>query len=72
MGKEGFRSVAIRNCLNETMPLVHPIVPTTTLTLFLPMHTGDREVTHLTPAERTSQGLPKLRIKKGFFRGHDE
>src|SRR5262249_4476442 len=70
--KEGFRSVAIRNRLNETMPLVHPVVPATALTFFLAMHTGDREITPLTPAQSTSQSLPKLWIKKRFFCEHDE
>src|SRR5262249_12478416 len=54
MGKEGFRGVAMRQCLNKTMPLIHPVVPTTALTLFLSMHTGNREVTHLTPPQRLS------------------
>src|SRR5205807_94978 len=72
MLKKGFRGVALRQCLNKTVPLIHPVVAATATTLFLPMHTDDREVTHLTPAERTSQGLPKLRIKKRFFRGHEE
>ena len=54
MGKEGFRGVAIRNCLNKTVPLAHPVVAATALTLFLPMHTGDREVTPRTPAKGPS------------------
>src|SRR5262249_44909414 len=72
MCKEGFRSVPIRNGLNETMPLIHPVVPTTAMTFFFAMYTANSKVTRLTPAERLSQGLPELRIKKRFFRGHDE
>ena len=54
MVKEDFRGVALRQCLNETMPLIHPIAAATALTLFLPMHTGDREITPLTPAQGPS------------------
>jgi hypothetical protein len=66
MGKEGFRGVAVRKRLNKTMPLIHPVVPTIALTLFLPMHTDEREVIYLTPAERTPQGLPEFWLKKRF------
>jgi hypothetical protein len=54
MLKKGFRGVAMRKCLNKAVPLVHPVVAATSTTLFLPMHTDDREVTHLTPAKGPS------------------
>ena len=72
MCKEGFGSFAVRNLLNKTMPLIHPVVTVALATLFVPMYTGDREVTRLTPDESASQGLPEARIKKRFFRGYDE
>src|SRR5437764_5740977 len=72
MGKERFRSVAIRQCLNKTMPLIHPVVAVALTTFFVSMHTRDREVTRLMPIQRTSQGLPEVRIKKRFFRRHDK
>jgi len=72
MGKEGFGSFAVRNLLNKTMPLIHPVVPMATLTLFLPMHTGNREITSRTPAQGPSQGLPKARIEQRFLHGHHE
>src|SRR5206468_12231623 len=72
MGKESFRGVAIRQCLNKTMPLIQPVGAAITLPLFLLMSTDEREVTPRTPAERTSQRLPKLWIQKRFFRGHEE
>jgi hypothetical protein len=70
--KEGFKGVTMRQCLNTTMPLIHPVVPTATLTLFLPMYTGNREITPRTPAQGPSQGLPKLRIEQRFLHGHHE
>ena len=54
MGKEGFGSFAVRNLLNKTMPLIHPIVALASAILFVPMHTYDEEVTRLTPSEATS------------------
>jgi hypothetical protein len=51
MVKEDFRGVALRQCLNETMPLIHPIAAATALTLFVAMHIDDKEVTPLTPAQ---------------------
>src|SRR5262245_43088971 len=53
-GKEGFRRVPICNCLNKAMPLIHPVIATTSAALFLPMHTDYEEVTRLTPIEGTS------------------
>jgi hypothetical protein len=50
MGKKSFRGVAIRQCLNKTMPLVHPVIAATTMTLFVPMRTDNQEITRLTPA----------------------
>src|SRR5215510_715929 len=72
MGKEGFRGVPVRQCLDKTMPLIHPVGAATTLTLFVSMHTANSQVTRLIPPQRPSQGLPKLRIKKCFFCEHDE
>src|SRR5215510_9323165 len=72
MGKEGVRGVPVRQCLNETMPLVHPVIAVALTTCFMSMHTGDREVTRLLPTQGTSQGLPKLWIKKRFFCEHNE
>jgi len=54
MGKERFRSVAIRKCLNKTMPLIHPVGAAKALTFFFAMPTANRQVTRLTPAEGTS------------------
>jgi len=54
MVKEDFRGVALRQCLNETMPLIHPIAAATALTLFVAMHIDDKEVTPLTPAKGPS------------------
>ena len=72
MGKEGFRRVALRNGLNKTMPLIHPVVSMALATLFLSMHTDDGEITRLTPAQGTSQCLPEARIEEGLFRGYHE
>src|SRR5215831_12145886 len=36
LGKEGFRGVPIRQCLNETMPLAHPVVAVALTTCFVP------------------------------------
>jgi hypothetical protein len=54
MLKKGFRGVVIRKCLNKAVPLIHPVVAVTLATLFVPVDTGDRKVTRLTPAQRTS------------------
>src|SRR5262245_54487883 len=54
------------------MPLVYPVGAVGLMTCFVPMHTGDREVTRLMPTQGTSQGLPKLWIKKRFFGEHNE
>ena len=71
MGKKGCRRVPIRQCLNKTEPLKYRVVPSITLTLFLPVHADKSEVTRFIPPQSTSQGLPKLRIKKCFFCQHE-
>jgi hypothetical protein len=70
--KEGFWSVPVRQCLNKTMPLIHPVVATRLLPLVLPMPTEDREITPLTPSQGTSQSLPKARIEEGLFCRHNK
>ena len=52
--KEGVQGVALRQCLHTTMPLIHPVGAATALTLFVAMHTDDREITHLIPAQGPS------------------
>src|SRR5215510_1899872 len=72
MRKEGVRGLPVCNRLDETMPLIHPVVAATTLTLFVAMYTANRQVTPFTPVQSTSQGLPEFWIKKCFFCGHDK
>ena len=66
-GKEGVGGVPLRNRLDKTMPLVHPVIAVTSAALFVPMHTGDGQLTRLLPSECTPQGTPKGRIEEGFL-----
>src|SRR5262249_23761582 len=68
--KEGFGGFTVRNLLNKTMPLIHPIVAATTLTLFFPTDTRDGEITRFMPSQGTSQGLPETRIEERLFHGN--
>jgi hypothetical protein len=52
--KEGFRGVAIRNCLNKTMPLIHPIMPSIPLPLFRLMDIEQSKVTFLYVGDKRS------------------
>ena len=61
MDKEDFRGVPVRNGLNKTMPLVHPIGAVAAATLCMPLLTGDREITCVLPSQGTTQGLPEAR-----------
>jgi hypothetical protein len=53
--------------LDKTMPLIHPVGAMTAAALFVPMPTGDGQLTDLLPAEGTPQSVPKGRIKEGFL-----
>jgi hypothetical protein len=72
MRKEAFRGVPLRNGLNKTMPLIHPIGAVTAATLFMPVHTRDRELTRVLPAQGTAQGVPEARIEEGLFHRHQK
>ena len=49
------------------MPLVHPVIAMAVAAFFVPMHTGDGQVTASLPAEGAPQSLPKGRIEEGFL-----
>ena len=66
-GKEGVGGLPLGNMLDKTMPLVHPVVAMTAAARFVPMRTGDGQITSFLPAEGASQGAPKGRIKEGFL-----
>ena len=55
----------MRNLLDKTMPLVHPVVAMTVAALFVPMHTGDGKLTSLLPTKAAPQGAPKGRMAEG-------
>ncbi len=57
----------MRNLLDKTMPLVHPVVAMTVAALFVPMHTGDGKLTSLLPTKAAPQGAPKGRIEESFM-----
>jgi hypothetical protein len=54
--REGVGGLPIRNMLDKTMPLVHPVIAMTAAALFVPMRTGDDQITGLLPAE----GAPSI------------
>ena len=49
------------------MPLVHPVVAMTSVALFVPVRTGDGQITGFLPTEGAPQGAPKGRIKESFL-----
>jgi hypothetical protein len=53
-GKKAFRGFAVRNRLNKTMPLIHPVLAAIAMTFFFAVYTANSKVTRLTPAKSTS------------------
>src|SRR5918912_3869825 len=70
--KEDVRGVPLRDSLNKTMPLIHPIEAAASAGLFVPLPTGDGELTGGLPAEGTAQSLPETRIEEGLFHRHQK
>ena len=72
MGKEDFRGLPVRNGLNKTVPLIHPIGAVAAATLFVPMHTREGEITCVLPSQGTAPGVPEARIKERLFHRHQK
>jgi hypothetical protein len=64
-GKKDLGRLSLREMLNKTMPLVHPVSPVAVLVGIRP--TRDDKVTHRLPVEAAPQGTPKGRIEEGFL-----
>ena len=72
VGKEDFRGLPVCNGLNKTMPLIHPIGAVAAATFFMPVLTGDREITRVLPSQGMTQGLPEARVEEAFFHRHEK
>jgi hypothetical protein len=70
--KEGVRGSPVRQMLDETMPLIHPVGAVAAPTLVPPIYARDGQVTRRVLAQGLPQGAPEGRIEEGFVHGNHD